>query len=213
MPTTKKFLDSDGLVQYTTLVKREISNAADDHKVKHNSESGSSSLPILTSHQSNPSNGNNYEAGYDTALTYKPNEKEVTVTSGSNVVTIKPTEVNVADGTSRTVITASGIALPNGAKPNITKTTASGSHADQLSVTVGGQTSSAVELTTASATVKGVVKVDESLSNSSANPVQNQAVDSAVKAAAKTVRQSAQTGSTALPILVSAQPTPTSGSN
>lgn len=55
--------------------------------------------------------------------------------------------------------------------------------------------------------------VDSAMSTTSTNPVQNKVVDSAIKAAAKTVRQTSQTGSTALPLLVSAQSSPTSGNN
>lgn len=55
--------------------------------------------------------------------------------------------------------------------------------------------------------------VDSAMSATSTNPVQNKVVDSAIKAAAKTVRQTSQTGSTALPLLVSAQSSPTSGNN
>lgn len=55
--------------------------------------------------------------------------------------------------------------------------------------------------------------VDSAMSTTSTNPVQNKVVDSAIKAAAKTVRQASQTGSTALPLLVSAQSSPTSGNN
>lgn len=55
--------------------------------------------------------------------------------------------------------------------------------------------------------------VDSAMSTTSTNPVQNKVVDSAIKAAAKTVRQTSQTGSTALPLLVSVQSSPTSGNN
>ena len=78
-------------------VKTAVDNAA--KTVKHNSETGSTSLPILMSHQSSPSDGNNYEVGYDaTDLAFNPLDNALRVGQ-------------VGTGVSRTTITEGGITL------------------------------------------------------------------------------------------------------
>lgn len=56
-----------------------------------------------------------------------------------------------------------------------------------------------------------VLTYDTAMSTTSTNPVQNKVADAAIKAAAKTVRQTSQSGNTALPILTTASGSPTSG--
>ena len=51
--------------------------------VRQSSQSGSSALPILTSTQSSPTSGNNYEAGYDTDLKFTPSSNTLTIGTGS----------------------------------------------------------------------------------------------------------------------------------
>lgn len=58
-----------------------------------------------------------------------------------------------------------------------------------------------------------VLTYDTAMSTTSTNPVQNKVADAAIKAAAKTVRQTSQSGNTALPILTTASGSPTSGNN
>lgn len=60
--------------------------------------------------------------------------------------------------------------------PVLTKTAATGDNADSFTVTAGGKTSSAVSLSKASATAYGVAKVDNEVSDTSENPVQNKAI-------------------------------------
>ena len=60
--------------------------------------------------------------------------------------------------------------------PALNKTAANGNDADSFTVTAGGKTSAPVSLTKASATAYGVAKVDNEVSNTSENPVQNKAI-------------------------------------
>lgn len=55
--------------------------------------------------------------------------------------------------------------------------------------------------------------IDSAMSTTSTNAVQNKVAKAAIDAAAKTVRQTSQTGSTALPLLTAVSGTPTSGNN
>lgn len=66
--------------------------------VKQNAESGSTALPILTSHNSNPSDGGVYEAGFDTDLKFTPNSNTLTVKTATTTVqgvTITPSSIKV----------------------------------------------------------------------------------------------------------------------
>ena len=60
--------------------------------------------------------------------------------------------------------------------PTLSKTAATGNNADSFTVAAGGKTSSAVSLSKASATAYGVAKVDNEVSNTSENPIQNKAI-------------------------------------
>lgn len=167
-----------------------------DEKVKQTRDTtGTTALPIVFTNTSDP-NGTSAQVKYDTALTYKPSTDELKAASGSNVTTIKPTEINITDGTNSVGLTASGysgpISLPAGSKPSITYTKSDGN----ITVTIGGQTSTAVSLAQADTTNYGVVKVDNTLSTSSTNPVQNKVVKAGIDAAAKTVKQTEKTDNT-----------------
>lgn len=87
---------------------------------------------------------------------------------------------NLPNGT-RGVITIDNVANAGTATnlkdaPVLTKTAATDNNADSFTVTAGGKTSAAVSLSKASATAYGVVKVDNSVSDTSVNPVQNKAI-------------------------------------
>ena len=87
---------------------------------------------------------------------------------------------NLPNGT-RGVITIdnvanAGTATNLAAAPVLNKTAASGNNADSFTVTAGDKTSGTVSLTKASDTAYGVVKVDNSVSDTSVNPVQNKAI-------------------------------------
>ena len=69
-----------------------------------------------------------------------------------------------------------GTATTLAAAPVLTKTAATDNNADSFTVTAGGKTSSAVSLSKASDTAYGVVKVDNSVSDTSVNPVQNKVI-------------------------------------
>lgn len=173
-----------------------------DEKVKQTKDTtGTTALPIVFTNTSDP-NGTSAQVKYDTALTYKPSTDELKATSGSNVTTIKPTEINITDGTNSVSLTASGysgpISLPAGSKPSMTYTKSNGN----ITVTIGGQTSTAVSLAQADASNYGVVKVDSSLSTSSTNPVQNKIAKAGIDAAAKTVRQTEKTDNTEYNVMV-----------
>lgn len=194
-----KVLKGAQLQTYTSLVKKAINDAVGattDENVIQASSSATTDIPIIIKGATSDSTA--AHVGYDSGLTIKPQTHELKATSSANVTTLKPTEVSVTDGTNTTKITASGLTLPSGAKPSVTYTKSTG----KLNVTVGGQTSADASLAVADNNNYGVVKVDTSMSTSSTNPVQNKIADAAIKAAAKTVKQSAATGSDAIPIML-----------
>lgn len=173
-----------------------------DEKVKQTKDTtGTTALPVIFANSADP-NGTASQVKYDTALTYKPSTDELKATSGSNVTTIKPTEINITDGTNSVSLTASGysgpISLPAGSKPSMTYTKSSGN----ITVTIGGQTSTAISLAQADASNYGVVKVDSALSTTSTNPVQNKKAKEGIDAAAKTVRQTEKTDDTEYSVMV-----------
>lgn len=208
--TKDKFLRGKELGTYTTLVKKAISDAVGettDEKVIQGVSTETTDIPVIIKGASSDSTAAHVK--YDSGVTIKPQTHELKATNGDNVATVKPSEVSVTDGTNTTKITASGITLPASAKPTVTYTKSSG----KVKVSMGGQTSDEVSLATADASNYGVVKVDASLNASSTNTVQNKAAKAGIDAAAKTVRQTAQTGDSALPILTAVSASPTSGNN
>lgn len=159
--------------QTTTTADDYIKNKPVVNKVKHNKEQGADALPVLMSHSSSPTNGADLEAGFNSNITFKPSTNELVI-SGAGGVT-------VTDGAGlQTSITPGGLSLPSTAKPTLSSTAATTSAAQKLSVTVGGQTSSAVSLNVAESGKYGVVKVDTELSTTSSNTITNAAVSTAL---------------------------------
>ena len=108
---------------------------------------------------------------------YFADYKKSYVKAGENANQIS---YNLPNGT-RGVITIdnvanAGTATNLAAAPVLTKTAANGNDADSFTVTAGGKTSAAVSLTKASATAYGVAKVDNEVSNTSENPIQNKVI-------------------------------------
>lgn len=159
--------------QTTTTADDYIKNKPVVNRVKHNKEQGADALPVLMSHSSSPTNGADLEAGFNSNITFKPSTNELVI-SGAGGVT-------VTDGAGlQTSISPGGLSLPSSAKPTLSSTAATTSAAQKLSVTVGGQTSSAVSLNVAESGKYGVVKVDTELSTTSTNTITNAAVSTAL---------------------------------
>lgn len=164
--------------QSTTTADDFIKNKPAVNKVKQTQEAGTTALPILMSHNATPTSGSDYEAGYDSSLTFKPSTNELII-GGSGKLT-------VTDGNGlTTTISPGGITLPGTAAPTIqTSSEPTTSATQKVTITVGGQTSSPLVISPAESGKYGVVKVDTALSTTSTNPVTNAAVTNSLNAKA-----------------------------
>lgn len=164
--------------QSTTTADDFIKNKPAVNKVKQTQEAGTTALPILMSHNATPTSESDYEAGYDSSLTFKPSTNELII-GGSGKLTVTD------DNGLTTTISPAGITLPGTAAPIIqTSSEPTTSATQKVTITVGGQTSTPLTISPAESGKYGVVKVDTALSTTSTNPVTNAAVTNSLNAKA-----------------------------
>ena len=173
-----KFVNEANLRRYTKKVQAADEASAKTVKSNATDSSTTGEFPLLLNskvYNAQGGAGTTDEVKLDTGLRYKPSTQELIISDGTHSSTFSPTGGDAGDFTGTTTV---GIVA------------GTSSAAPKVQVKVGSSsTATSGEITKASDSAYGVVKVDSSLSTSSTNPVQNKKAKEGIDAAAKTVRQ------------------------
>ena len=187
-----KFVNEANLRRYTKKVQAADEESAKTVKSTATDSSTTGEYPVLLNskvYNAQGGAGTTDEVKLDTGLRFNPATSTLTVSDGTNSATFSPTGGSAGDFTGTT--TVSIVAGTSSAAPKV-------------SVKVGSSnTATSGELTKASNSAYGVVKVDNAMSSTSTNPVQNNVADAAINAAAKTVNQTTASGSTPINAVIS----------
>lgn len=195
-----KFVNEANLRRYTKKVKAADDAASRTVESEATTSSTTGEYPLHLNHAaysaSNPAaTATTDKVFVDNNLRYNPATHELKITDGTNTATFSPTGGDAGDFTGTTTV-------------GIEAGTASA--APKVKVKVGSSDeATSGEITKATTGVYGVTKLADSTGTSTTlAATQNLATNSG-----KTVRQTAQTGNNALPILTAVSATPTSGNS
>ena len=195
-----KFVNEANLRRYTKKVKAAIDAASMTVESEATTSGTTGEFPLHLNHTAYSSNNPSATATKDKVyvdnnLRYNPVTHELKITDGTNTATFSPTGGDAGDFTGTTTVEiAAGTA----------------SAAPKVKVKVGSSDeATSGEITKATTGVYGVTKLADSTGTSTTlAATQNLATNSG-----KTVRQTAQTGNNALPILTTVSATHTSGNS
>jgi len=194
MATTKKYLDYDGLVQYTGKVKKAINDAAYSHGVTDIEGTPSASAPTIA----NTVNATNNARSGNFTVDGSPDTFAYYDTTYGNASTTKDGLMSSSDKTKLNGI-ASGAEVNVQSDWNQTTTTAD----DYIKNKPTFKTINNVAITgSGNIAVQTPLTFDDAPTANSNNPVKSGGVKTAVDDASKTVKQTAASGSDTLSLLL-----------